>query len=384
MFNFVRKTINYSRAHHELRSLQNSKSMLFSSKCLSNNANQNSFTVSYLMKSCGLSLESSLTASKHVHFETPNKPDSVLDFFRKRGFSETQIRNLTKRHPQVLLSSPEKTLLPKIEFFHSIGISSSDLAKMLVICPGLFTRSVENHLIPNFNTLSNLLQSTEKTIALIKFFPFIIFHDVEYYLIPNVKILRDSGVSESNIVKSIYSFPRLFHADTKNFEKNVAVVKEMGINPLTSLFVLAIKAKVGMSKSLWERKLDVYKRWGWSEEECFTAFAKNPWCMISSIDKIMAAMDFFVNQMSWESSFIAKRSKLILLSMEKRVIPRVAVIQFLLSKGLIKGDTTYISTLLLYPEKTFMKRLMKYDEAPQLLKLLKEKLDLSKKTKFSV
>ena len=96
----------------------------------------------------------------------------------------------------------------------------------------------------------------------IKFFPFIVFHDVEYYLIPNVKILRDSGVSESNFVKSIYYFPRLFHGDAKNFEKNVAVVKETGMDPLSSQFISAIKAKVGMSKSLWERKLGTFCRGG--------------------------------------------------------------------------------------------------------------------------
>lgn len=216
--------------------------------------------------------------------------------------SETSLKDTRKCFCLVL----RKPLCPRLNFFHSIGISSSDLPKMFAICQGLFTRSLENRLIPNFNTLSNLLQSIEKTIVLIKFFPYIVFHDVEYYLIPNVKILPDIGVSESNIVKSIYSLTRLFHAATKNVEKNVAVVKEMGIDPLSSQFISAIKAKV----------------------------AKNPWSMILSIDKIMAAMDIFVNQKGGESSFIAKRSRLILLSMEKRIVPRVAVIQFPLSKGL--------------------------------------------------
>lgn len=88
-----------------------------------------------------------------------------------------------------------------------------------------------------------------------------------------------------------------------------------------------------------------------------------------------------MNGMGWEPAVIAKHPVLTTFSMEKRIIPRGAVIQFLLSKGLVKSDTTYLITLLSYPEKTFMLRLMNYDDAPKLLKLYQEKLDHSNKTK---
>lgn len=395
MFNFLGKAISYygrhniaaTRDHHKLRFLQHSPlSMLFSRNCISksNNANHHSFTVSYLMNSCGLSLESALSASKYVRLKTPHKPDSVLNFFKKRGFPKSHTTNIIKRIPKVLLLSPEKTLLPKLEFFHSKGISNPDIVKILSKYPGLFCRSLDNHLIPTFNSLSHLLQSSEKTIALIIQFPHILYHDADYYLLPNVKILQDSGVPESDIIKSIASWPQLFLMHPKIFEKSAASVKEMGINPLRLKFVLAIQAKCIMSESQWESKLHVYKKWGWSEQEWLAAFLKCPWCMITSEDKITAIMDFFVNGMGWEPAVIAKHPVLTTFSMEKRIIPRGAVIQFLLSKGLVKSDTTYLITLLSYPEKTFMLRLMNYDDAPKLLKLYQEKLDHSNKTKCSV
>jgi mTERF domain-containing protein len=40
---------------------------------------EHSFTVSYLINSCGLSPKSALLASKRVHFENPEGPDSVLN-----------------------------------------------------------------------------------------------------------------------------------------------------------------------------------------------------------------------------------------------------------------------------------------------------------------
>ncbi|KAI9185177.1 hypothetical protein LWI28_005035 [Acer negundo] len=116
---------------------------------------------------------------------------------------------------------------------------------------------------------------------------------------------------------------------------------------------------------MWESKVDLYKRWGWSE------------------GKIMAAMDFFVNKMGLESSFIAKHPVFITLSLQKRLIPRAEVFPFLLTKRLIKKSKhTNLVALFKSTEKAFLEKFVNsYDEAPQLLKLYQEKLDLSKITK---
>lgn len=56
------------------------------------------------------------------------------------------------------------------------------------------------------------------------------------------------------------------------FKEKIVVIREMGINPLRLQFVTAILAKVLFSKSPLERKLDLYKRWGWSGEEVLAPF----------------------------------------------------------------------------------------------------------------
>ncbi|KAJ4722219.1 Transcription termination factor like [Melia azedarach] len=271
MFHLLCKTIIHgghttSSPASKLLCLQKCASII-NAKCKSSNANQHSSTVSYLVNSCGLSLESAISASAYVPFETPEKSDAVLNLFKNLGFSKTQITNRTRRLPNVLLCSREKTLLPKIEFFHSKGISNPDIAKMLSVCPRLVRRSLENHLVPTFNYLSNFLQSSEKTIALIKRFPPILYRDAEHYLSPKVKVLLDIGVPQPNILKFIDFWPHLGLTCPKYFEKNAAIVREMGINPLRTQFVIAMGAKNVMSESRWEKKVDVYKRWGWSEEE---------------------------------------------------------------------------------------------------------------------
>ncbi|KAK9933757.1 hypothetical protein M0R45_020933 [Rubus argutus] len=80
-----------------------------------------SFTVSYLITSCGLSPELALSLSqKSVHLKNREKPDSVIKLLKSYGFNDTYISQLVRKRPNVLGANPEKTLLPKLEFFSSI------------------------------------------------------------------------------------------------------------------------------------------------------------------------------------------------------------------------------------------------------------------------
>lgn len=47
-------------------------------------------------------------------------------------------------------------------------------------------------------------------------------------------------------------------------------------------FAKAVHVLWSMSKSAWERKVDVYKKWGWSEaeHEISLAFRRHLWCMM--------------------------------------------------------------------------------------------------------
>ncbi|XP_044500316.1 uncharacterized protein LOC123221554 [Mangifera indica] len=297
-------------------------------------------------------------------------------------FSKPQILDLIKREPRLLLANPEKNILPKLNFFYSVGFSKPDVACMFSLCPRILNRSLEKCIVPTFNELSNLVQSREKTISIIRGNLRILSEGMNINVAPKIDILRSCGVPDSNIHRLLYMWPRVFTTRTSGFKNVVEVVEEMGINPLKSQFVVAIAVKLTVNKSLWEKKLNFYKMWDLSEEEILVAFRKYPFIMLTSVHKIMAVMDFFVKKMGWESAIIARRPTLINLSLGRRIIPRAAVIQFLSSKGLIGRKYTKMPTLFTYSEETFLQRFVNsYDEAPQLLKLYKEKLDLSKRAK---
>lgn len=148
----------------------------------------------------------------------------------------------------------------------------------------------------------------------------------------------------------------------------------MGMNPSTVCFATAVCVLRSISKSMWEKKVDIYKKFGLSKKEIMETFKRNPWCMLTSEAKIIAIMDFLVNKMGFKPSDVAKSAVVISLSVEKRIIPRGLFALDLLSKGLLVKNFT-LSALFYTSEETFLKKFIYYhEEKDSLLKMYLEKL----------
>ncbi|KAL8045613.1 hypothetical protein ABFX02_08G125800 [Erythranthe guttata] len=72
----------------------------------------------------------------------------ALTYLHRLGF--TDLHALAYQDPILLVSSVEKTLIPKLEHLSSMGFSKSDAVAMVLRCPALFTFSVENNFKPKF------------------------------------------------------------------------------------------------------------------------------------------------------------------------------------------------------------------------------------------
>jgi mTERF domain-containing protein len=326
------------------------------------------FTVSYLVKSCGLSLERATFASKKVHFETPERPDLVVNLLKNHGFTNAHISKLVMGKPLLLLSDPEKTLLPKLQFFGSKGLSDTECAHIISSCPSILLRSIENHLMPIYDFLKKTLVMDEKVATALKRWPRLLCQDAEKNLAPNLGLLREIGVPQPSISLLMTTWPGAAFLKHSKFDEIVKEVKDMGFDPFKSKFVHAIRVLIGMKKVNRENKFEVYGRWGWSKDETLLAFKMRPLIMIISEYKITKVMDFLINKMGWPSTDIARNPLVLCFSLEKRIIPRCSVVQILLSKGLIKKDLS-VSTFLGPVEKFFLERYVtKFQKrCPQLL-----------------
>ncbi|KAK8368263.1 hypothetical protein V6Z11_A01G029700 [Gossypium hirsutum] len=353
--------------------------MSTSLRFISISSNGHSFTVSYLINKCGFSTELASFASKYVHFETPERPDSLFVFLENHGFSKTQILNLIKKRPRLLVCDTEKTLLPKIEYLHSLGFSRPELAKILSSYPTLLMHSLKNQIIPNFNLLRNLFHSDDKAIKAIKRFTPILVYDLESYLYPNMNVLSGIGVPESNILVLLNRQPRSLLYNPVRLKEIVEEAERMGFDSSTKMFLSVVIALKSMTKSTLEKKFDVYRRWGWSDQEIHEAFRRHPLCMTVSEDKVMAIMDFLVNKMGYSSTLIAKQPSILRQSFRKNIVPRALFARELLSQGLI--NDLKLSVLFDTSEKVFIRMFVDrfVNKAPDLLKLYKEKLKISEK-----
>ncbi|GAU41848.1 hypothetical protein TSUD_365950 [Trifolium subterraneum] len=336
-----------------------------------------SFAVSYLINNFNFTPQyaSKLCSTYEIRFQTSEKPDLVLNFFRNNGFSETQLCSIISKAPRLLTCDPFIRVVPKFEFFLSKGASKSDIVSMVSKYPRLLYSSLENHIVPTYELLYRFLQS--HTIACAIYYPKIL---IDYRVPRNIRLLIEIGVPNPNIATLLQKQCRAFIIP--NMPMLIEELKNLGFNPSEKTFARALEAKLSVNNTLWKKKVDAFKKWGWSDEDIVEGFRKHPHYMLTSIKKINLVMNFWVNQLGWDALAIAKIPRVIEYSLERRIIPRAEVVQFLLKKGLRKKNASLTLPFVL-PEKLFLDKYIKRykEESSYLLKLYEEKRTLSLKDK---
>ncbi|KAJ9178540.1 hypothetical protein P3X46_010418 [Hevea brasiliensis] len=348
------------------------------SSSTSSNLNENSIIVSYLTNSCGVTLKSAQSISKRVCFETPERPDSVLRFFREHGFNNSHISKIVKHRPRLLLAKPEETFLPKFEFLRSIGVSRSGLPLFVSRNPDLLARSLERCLIPIYEILKSVLISDVKVVTTLNRMENRSLYSFQKTFSNNTSLLRELRISQSCISYLVTQSPSVMCQKVGKFAEVIKKVMKLGFDPSKLIFVEAVRVFHFMSHKTWEHKLEVYRRLGFSEDEVWLIFRKHPKCMSLSEKNVMGTMDFFVRKMGWQPAAVARFPTVLCYSLERRIIPRCSVVRVLLLKGLIKGDI-HLSSVLPPSEKYFLERfVIKYQEhVPQLLDIYQRKMSLT-------
>ncbi|QHO50882.1 Cullin [Arachis hypogaea] len=330
-----------------------------------------SFTVSYLTTKCGFSHEDALRANKRVRFDTPVKPDSVISFFKAHGFSLSQIATIMCKIPVVLTYDPTKAILPKFQFLASKGASPSDIVLMTTRSPNFLLRSL-NHIVSFYELVRRFSPSDLKAIAYLTGCPSSI---ADVRVAQNVKMLLDEGLTNANIHHLLRTRPSVL--SSADLKKTVEEVKQLGFDPSQSYFSVVLLTKRAVTKSRWDAKVHVLKKWGWSEQDFSEAYRRHPQFMLRSEDKLNAVMSFWISNLGWDSSAFRIRPVLFGYSLEKRLIPRAKVIKYLLSNGLMKKNASIITPFSL-TEKLFLEKCITCFEEKDRLKstLIKVKVSV--------
>ncbi|KAL4576404.1 hypothetical protein LXL04_012497 [Taraxacum kok-saghyz] len=134
-------------------SCSSSQSSPFTTKT-SGSSHQHSFTVTYLINSCGISPESAILASNRLDLsKSPNTADPVTDI------------------AAIVTARPKEIL----------------------------TKKLQDTAVPCFNYLKTVLSSHDKVISCIKRFPTALTYDLQIYAAENIRLLLEIGVPKLRI-----------------------------------------------------------------------------------------------------------------------------------------------------------------------------------------
>ncbi|KDP37145.1 hypothetical protein JCGZ_06201 [Jatropha curcas] len=350
---------------------------LLTVRYFSSKSNQHSFTVSYLINSCGLSSQSAKLVSKYVNFENTERPDSVISLLKDYGLTKYQISQVIRGQPKLILFDPVKTILPKIQFLRSIGVSGSDLPVMISKNPVFLSGSLNNLLIPFYDFIKSLVFSDEKVLIILKRISAFNMCYVKEHLPVNLSVLRELGMRQSTISILITTSPNAVCTNSERFSEAIKNVVGMGFDPLNISFADALRMIIQMNSKTWKQKIDAYSRSGFSEEEIWSVIKKRPLCMSLSEKTIIKKIDFLVNKMGWQPAIVAKHPIVLSYSFEKRVVPRCSVIRVLILKGLIRAEIS-LTSILGYSEEKFLDMfVIKHrEQVPEFSDVLLGKIDI--------
>ncbi|CAL9122857.1 unnamed protein product [Musa acuminata var. zebrina] len=345
------------------------------------------FMVEYLVNSCGFSSSEAAKFSKPLaHLRSTKKPDAILNFMRSQGFDGAGIRKLISSSPIYLCCNVEKNLAPKFQFLRDLGLSESDIVDAIVNNQRILRLDVHRSLVPKLEMWESLLGSRELVLKHLKKTTRFFFSSVEKTLHPNLKFLRDEcGIPEERVSVVLRSHPQLISNKPESLRALVARADELGMPRQSRMFVRILEALHNVSQERFEAKVELMRSFGWSESEFSSAVRKAPTFLCISLDMLRRKVEFFINVVGYTPSFIASHPNLLLLSLQKTVIPRFRVLEMLNTKGLWTRRGKFLYYVKLSNTKFMEKIVLPYKEkVPELLDILRAGAESSDSAPFSL
>ncbi|XP_054820670.1 transcription termination factor MTERF2, chloroplastic-like [Prosopis cineraria] len=329
---------------------------LKSNPTLLNSVTEHIPIIDYLNTNIKLSKAQSVYISKRLsQARCPQHPWTVLNYLKQTGLSESQILSMIGCQPQILFSSISETLKPKIEYFQLLGFQGSELSKLLSKNAKLLVCSLNKTLVPSVEAFRRIINEEKDLIKLL--------HRNGNWMIPNhQKVLRNAAFLQScGIVGSQLSFllateGRLFVQQESLLQNHVSRAVNMGFSINSRMFVYALRVISSLSIVKLDRKLELIQSCGFSKDETMRIFRRSPPLLHQSEKRLKFGIGVCLDKIMVPRSLLVNNPVILMLSMEKRVIPRWRVLQLLISKKLIPDKIPNFLAVLKLREDKFMEK----------------------------
>ncbi|KAL6911489.1 hypothetical protein ACP4OV_000294 [Aristida adscensionis] len=316
----------------------------------------------YLVASCGLTPPQALKASKSLaHLKSASNADAVLAFLAGLGLSTREVAAVVASNPRVLCARIDRSLAPITAELRALGLSPSQIARLAQIASRYFLcRSFVSKVrfwLPLFGSPERLVQASDWNYWLLT-------SDLEKVVGPNVAFLRQCGLRAGDISKLLVAAPRLVTMHPEYVQDAVRRATQLGVAPGSQMFRHALSTAGCIGQEKVDAKVAVLKETlGWSQEELNLAVSKAPRILVASEERLRRNAEFLINEVGLPPQYIARRSVLLMYSLERRLVPRHLVVKVLKEKGLVDANRCFFNAVAPTEEKFLEKFVAPYEES---------------------
>ncbi|KAG6499714.1 transcription termination factor MTERF8, chloroplastic-like [Zingiber officinale] len=328
------------------------------------------FMVQYLVDSCGFDQQKATEASKLLKgIQSRQQPDSVLAFLKSYGFDDASVKKLLRYSPKCLLLDVEKTLAPKFRAFEDLGLSPSDIVHLVWSNPSA-VKIKHERTVPKIEFWQGLLGSKDALVKLFKRNRAILAYSMEKRIQPNIELLRECGLDGPKLT-SVLRFCPLIVAQNADFLKTlISRAEDLGVPQTSGMFHITLRALLMVSPEKFKMQMELFRSFGWSEDNFVAAFQKCPTFTQGSLTTLQRKMEFLINEVGYASSYIAIRPILLIMSLERRLIPRHRILATLKYRGHCESDYKVTAYMMASETKFVEKYIIFYkDRYPDLSEL---------------
>ncbi|XP_057794575.1 uncharacterized protein LOC131010890 [Salvia miltiorrhiza] len=296
-------------------------------------------------------------SSRLPKFRSPERADSILSFLKENSFTTTQLQKLVIYNPRILGFTIEG-FKSRLKVFQDLGLSSKEIAKIISSNQRILHSCMANKVIPSLSMLNALLGSNEEVARLLKKCSWFLTHDLEKTLMPNVEILKSCSIPMERIIYFLHSHPRNFLVKSDIMRKSVDRAIRFGVPHTSAVFIQAPGVLSYTSEGMWEVKLKTLRDLGFSDDDIFTMFRKQPSVFSASVKTMKNKIELLLATGKYNVSNIVTYPTALGCSIEKRLDPRMQTLRLLESKNLIQKWPS-LSTVITFTDDRFFDKFIR-------------------------
>ncbi|XP_031094142.1 transcription termination factor MTERF4, chloroplastic-like [Ipomoea triloba] len=254
----------------------------------------------------------------------------VVDYLERIGMDQAHINAAVSKFPKLLLYDPDKKLHPKIQCLEEFGLSGSDLFNFIAKYPFVLARGLDTHLRPALHLIRRAAGSNKNAVKALKRSGRLLSYSSCKTMEANILLLQEAGFSDDKIQQFVMARPRyITNKPTWIGNTLKRVEMEFGISRNSPMFYCGLLVATALNKSTVDKKLEIFRSYGWSNSEISTMVQKLPHSLTLSEARLKKVLNFFMKELGYESYYLAFRPIILTYSLEKKSIPRSQVLKTL-------------------------------------------------------